>query len=151
MPLLYVTVHQYSCAHNCLFTVLCITVSRYSCTNNSTYSSRSAFNFLFLTKFFPTGLSSQKSEICCDLALLHLILEFIKIYNLHKYIGPGSSVGIATELRACRSGVRILVEPRILRTFSDRPWGPSTFLYNDYLFFPRVKATRTCCSQIISY
>jgi hypothetical protein len=41
------------------------------------------------------------------------MLQFIKIYNLHKYTGPGSSVGIATELRAGRSAVLIPVEARI--------------------------------------
>ena len=50
--------------------------------------------------------------------------------------GPGSSVGIATELRAGRSGDRIPVGGEIFRTCPDRPWGPTSLLYNGYLVFP---------------
>jgi hypothetical protein len=50
--------------------------------------------------------------------------------------GPGSSVGIATELRAGRSGDRIPVEGEIFRTRPDRPWGPPSFLYNGYRVYP---------------
>ena len=56
------------------------------------------------------------------------------IYNC----GPGSSVGIATELRAGRSGV----DPggnEIFRTCPDRPWGPHSLLYNGYRIFPGGK------------
>jgi len=51
--------------------------------------------------------------------------------------GPGSSVGIATELRAGRSGDRIPVWGEIFRTCPDRPWGPPSLLYNVYRLFPR--------------
>ena len=53
-------------------------------------------------------------------------------------VGPGSSVGIATELRAGRSEDRIPVETR----FSARPdWpcGPPSSLYNVYRVFPGGK------------
>ena len=53
--------------------------------------------------------------------------------------GPGSSVGIATELRAGRSGDRIPVGGQIFRTCSDRPWGPPSLLYNGYWVFPGGK------------
>ena len=52
--------------------------------------------------------------------------------------GPGSSVGIATELRAGRSGI----ESRWGRDFSARPgwpWGPPSLLYNGYRIFPGGK------------
>jgi hypothetical protein len=53
--------------------------------------------------------------------------------------GPGSSVGISYWLRAGRSGDRIPVEARFLRTCSDRPWGPPSLLYNGYRVFPGGK------------
>jgi hypothetical protein len=49
--------------------------------------------------------------------------------------GPGSSVGIATELRAGRSGVRISLGGEIFCTFPDRTWGPPSLLYNGYQVF----------------
>ena len=52
--------------------------------------------------------------------------------------GPGSSVGIATELRAGRSGI----ESRWGRDFPPRPdrsWGPPSLLYNGYRVFPGGK------------
>ena len=52
--------------------------------------------------------------------------------------GPGSSVGIATELRAGRSGDRIPVEARF-SACTDRPWGPPSPLYNGYRVFPGGK------------
>jgi len=48
---------------------------------------------------------------------------------------PGTSVGIATELRAGRSGDRIPVGGEILRTCPYRPWGPPSLLYNGYRVF----------------
>jgi hypothetical protein len=48
--------------------------------------------------------------------------------------GPGSSVGIATELRAGRSGDRIPVGARFFAR-PDRPWGPTSLLYNGYRVF----------------
>ena len=54
--------------------------------------------------------------------------------------GPGSSVGIVTELRAERSGDRIPVEEgEIFRSCPDRSWGPPSFLYNGYRVFPGGK------------
>ena len=41
--------------------------------------------------------------------------------------GEGSSVGIATELRAEQSGIE------------SRPWGPPSFLYTGYRLFPGGK------------
>jgi len=52
--------------------------------------------------------------------------------------GPGSSVGIATELRPGRSEI----ESRWGARFSarpHRPWGPPNLLYNGYRVFPGGK------------
>ena len=42
-------------------------------------------------------------------------------YTTHPY-GPGSVVGIATELQAGRSGDRIPAGSEIFRTCPNRPW-----------------------------
>ena len=52
--------------------------------------------------------------------------------------GSGSSVGIATELRAWRFGDRIPVGTRFSAR-PDRPWGPPRLLYNGYRVFPGGK------------
>ena len=56
-------------------------------------------------------VTNNFEQIFC-VALLHLILEFIKTYSVHKYIGSGCSADIATELRAGRKRVRIPVRAR---------------------------------------
>jgi hypothetical protein len=53
--------------------------------------------------------------------------------------GPGSSVGIAIELRRGRSGFLIPVGGEFFRTCPDRPWGPPSLLYNGYRVFPGGK------------
>ena len=50
-----------------------------------------------------------------------------------------SSVGIATELRAGRSGDRIPLGGEIFRTCPDRPWGSPNLLHNGYRVFPGDK------------
>ena len=55
--------------------------------------------------------------------------QFIFIYK--QTGGPGSWGGIATELRAGRSGDRIPVR--------TGPGGPPNLLYNGYRVFPRGK------------
>jgi hypothetical protein len=47
---------------------------------------------------------------------------------------PGSSVGIAIELRAGLSGDRIPMGVRFSAR-PDRPWGPPSLLYNGYRVF----------------
>jgi len=56
-------------------------------------------------------------------------------FLVHTPGGPGSSVGIATELRTGRSGDRIPVGARFSAR-PDRPWGPFSLLYNGYRVFP---------------
>ena len=61
--------------------------------------------------------------------------------NIQLYMwvcGPGSSVGVATELRSGRSGDRIPVGTRFFAC-PDRPWGPPSLLYNGYRVFPGGK------------
>jgi hypothetical protein len=61
-----------------------------------------------------------------------------------RFCGPGSSVGIATELRVGRCGDRIPVGGEIFRTCPARPWGPPSHLYNGYRVFTggKVKSGR---------
>ena len=62
------------------------------------------------------------------------------MYNLTRR-GRDSSVGIATRYGLGRSGDRIPVGgDAIFRTRPDRPWGPSSLLYNGYRVFPEGKA-----------
>ena len=57
---------------------------------------------------------------------------FIKYYDI---CGPGSSVGIATEL----PGWTVRGGGEIFRTCPDRPWGPPSLLYDGYRVFPGGK------------
>ena len=50
-------------------------------------------------------------------------------------VGRCSAVGIATELRAGRSGGSNPGGGEIFRTCPDRPWGPPSLLYNGYRAF----------------
>ena len=56
-------------------------------------------------------------------------------------LGPGTSVGLATgyglEVQGSNPGGR-----EIFRTCPDRPWGPTSLLYNGYRVFPGVKSGR---------
>jgi hypothetical protein len=60
------------------------------------------------------------------------------MYAKNIRFGPGSSVGIATELQAGRSGDRIPVGAKF-SACPDCPWGPPSLLYNGYQFFPGGK------------
>jgi hypothetical protein len=83
-------------------------------------------------------------RLLCSCILFFVILfQFIK-RRLRLYCGPGSSVGIATELRAGRSGDRIPVG-EIFRTRPDRPWAPPRLLYNGYRVFSGGKAAGALC------
>ena len=58
--------------------------------------------------------------------------------------GTASSVGIATELLAGRSGDRIPVGGEIFRTCPDRTWGPPSLPYSGYRVFPGGKVRPGC-------
>jgi len=60
------------------------------------------------------------------------------LLTVHK-CGPGSSVGVATDYGARRSGDRIPVGDEIFPACPNRPWGPPSFLYNEYRVFPGGK------------
>jgi hypothetical protein len=72
---------------------------------------------------------------------VHLIItvqntrkNILNTFN-HLPCGPCSSVGIATGYGLDSLGI----EPRgceIFRTCPDRPWGPTSLLYNGYRVFP---------------
>jgi hypothetical protein len=94
-------------------------------------SHRIEWLYQYTTHFLLLGLQTlRRMEF---LSRVH----FYSIYRFYIYIcGPGSSVGIATELRAGRAGDRIPVGGEIFRTCPDRPWGPPSLLYNGYWVFP---------------
>jgi hypothetical protein len=55
------------------------------------------------------------------------------------FCGTGSSVAIATGYGLEGPGIEFRWGGEIFRTFSDRPWGPPSLLYNEYRVFPRGK------------
>jgi len=61
------------------------------------------------------------------------------LFSTVNFVGPGSSVGVATELRAELSGDRIPRGGEIFRTCPDRPWDLPSLLYNGYRVFPGGK------------
>jgi hypothetical protein len=65
--------------------------------------------------------------------------------------GPGSSVGIATELRAEKVRGSNPGGGENLRTCPDRAWGPHGFLYNGYRVFPggKVRQGRAADSLLV--
>ena len=68
-------------------------------------------------------------------------VSFIILYNDQPMRGPGSSVGIATAYGLDGPGI----ESRwgeIFRTCPDRPWSPTSVLYNGYRFFPGGKGSQ---------
>jgi hypothetical protein len=69
---------------------------------------------------------------------LNYLSENLSLLTVHKF-GPESSVGIATDYGARRSGDRIPVGDEIFRACPDWPWSPPSFLYNDYRVFPGGK------------
>ena len=75
-----------------------------------------------------------KSRVCNLVVLIQLYI----LTRTYTQRGPGSSVGIATELRAGRSGDRIPVGARFSAR-PDRTWGPPSLLYNGYRVFPGGK------------
>ena len=62
------------------------------------------------------------------------------VYGYYKWegSGPGSSVGIAISYGLYGPGIesRWGEGGEIFRTCPDRPWGPSSLLYNAYRIFP---------------
>ena len=55
--------------------------------------------------------------------------------GLHTKRGPGSSVGITTGYGLDGPGIESRWGGEIFRTCPDRPWGPSSLLYNGYRIF----------------
>ena len=62
----------------------------------------------------------------------------MKFCYLPFFIGPGSSVGIATDYGLDSPGSNPGGD-EIFRTRPDRSWGPPSLLYNGYRVFPGGK------------
>ena len=71
------------------------------------------------------------SYVC---SVLGIVLFCVFVCRCVLYCGSGSSVGIATELRAVRSGDRFPVGTRF-SVCPDRPWASPSLLYNGYRVF----------------
>ena len=69
----------------------------------------------------------QPQEVCISICINHLIYV----------LGPGSSVGIETDYGLDGPGYRIGGARFFARP--DRPWGPSSPLYNGCRVFPEGK------------
>ena len=73
-----------------------------------------------------------ETVVCCDLRAAYLHTTYCTV--------AGSSVGIATELRAGLSGIEMVVSRFPARP--DRPSGPPSLLYNGYWVFPGGRGGR---------
>ena len=73
--------------------------------------------------------------------LIVKIMILIK-YKLFMTRGPGSSVGIATGYGLDGPRIESRWGAEIFRTCPDRPWGPTSLLYNGYRVFPGEKNGR---------
>ena len=79
-------------------------------------------------------ISERTERISPLITIKHVLLAYLTAY----LCGPGSSIGIATELPGWTVRDRIPVGTTF-SAFPDRPWGPSSLLYNGYRVFPGGK------------
>jgi hypothetical protein len=100
---------------------------------------------LIFLKIEPRFLGRRARSAIMPTELLRplFVTRTFKICNLYKtrYVGRNSAVGIATPYGLDGPGI----ESRwgeIFRTRPDRPWGPSSLLYNGYRVFPRGKTAK---------
>jgi hypothetical protein len=88
---------------------------------------------------FQNDLSSNvKDEIRRLTGVTSLLFADIKLSTQNA--GPGLLSRYNDMLRTGRSGDRILVVVEILHTRPDRPWGPTSLIYNGYRVFLGGKA-----------
>jgi len=83
-------------------------------------------------------LSLSKREILFN----RIVLFQLEHFGEHS-LGDGErdgSVGIATCYGLDGPGIETSWGGEIYRTRPDRPWGPPSFLFNAYRFFPGGKA-----------
>jgi hypothetical protein len=73
-------------------------------------------------------------EICVEVCELYLLYRYNYMDKI-SVCGPGSSVGIATGYGLDGPGIASRWG-EIFRNCADRPWGPSSLLYNGYRVFP---------------
>ena len=86
----------------------------------------------------------MKSKASCISASFSFVLASIRdisnfVYTSQNDLWAGEHSRYSNRLRAGRSGDRIPVGGEIFRTCLDRPWGPSSLLYNGYRVFPGGK------------
>jgi hypothetical protein len=97
------------------------------------------FNF-WIQRYWNYAVRQPLSWMEVESCRVPSVSTYVSLYYICLYVRvPGSSVGIATELRAGRSGDRIPVGGEIFRTSPDRPWGPPSLLCSGYRVFPGDK------------
>ena len=74
---------------------------------------------------------------CCFSWHILSTFSFLHLFNFFNisFLGPGSSVSIATAYQLDGPGIKSRFG-EIIRSSPDRPWSPSILLYNGYRFFP---------------
>ena len=93
------------------------------------------WNMSCFSSVLPQLLSSSYFPGHYSLSSCHSSLYGLsRLRSVHKFCGPGSSVGIATDYELDGPGI----ESRWGKIFRrpDRPWGPPSLLYNEYRVFP---------------
>jgi len=83
----------------------------------------------------PMGRAACTEPQCLYKGVLHLYFtDILRNSRNRKKLSRYSEV-----LRPGRSRSRIPVRGEIFRTLPERPWGPSSLLYNVYLVIPGIK------------
>jgi hypothetical protein len=88
---------------------------------------------------FIFASSLQKLGRRVFILIINWFVVTSEIFLLHTWNnGPGRSVGMATGDGLDSPGIKSRWG-EIFRTRPDRPWGPTSLLYNGYRIFPGVK------------
>ena len=125
--------------------VSCILHAPYYVSFRNLFGCDILFRIISLKGQFSGRKNISNKNICSDFLNKFLCAKFFNItqrdiiVNVLRSCGPGSSVGIATELPGWTVRGLNRGEGEIFRTRPDRPWGPPSLLYNGYRVFPGRK------------
>jgi hypothetical protein len=82
----------------------------------------------------------KRTEADNNLVGTRSVLRCLFFLSTYLPVGPRYLSRYSDSLRAGMSGDRIPVGVEIFHTRPDRPWGPTSLLYNGYRVFPGGKA-----------